>query len=56
MESCKLNYIPDIKDHKLMMSCNSRSIKDTIQILKIRITVKLVTFQQLYKKSKSSYD
>lgn len=33
-----------------MVSCNSYSIKDTIQILKITITVKLVTFQQLYEK------
>lgn len=34
-----------------MMPYNSYSIKDTIQILKIRITVKLVTFQKLYEKS-----
>lgn len=34
-----------------MLSCNSYSIKDTIQILKITITVKLVTFQQLYDES-----
>lgn len=51
MESCKLYYTPDIKVHKLMMHWNSNSIKDTIQILKIMITVKLVTFQQLYEKS-----
>lgn len=51
MELCKFYYILDIKVHKLMMPCNSYSIKDTIQILEITITLKLVTFQQLYKKS-----
>jgi len=51
MESCILYYIPDIKVHKLMMPCTSYSIKDTMQILKIRNTVKLVTFQKLYEKS-----
>lgn len=51
MESCKFYYIPDTKVHKLMKSCTNYSIKDTIQIFKITITVKLVTFQQLYEKS-----
>lgn len=51
MESCKFYYILDTEVCKLMMSCNSYSIKDTTQILEITITLKLVTFQQFYEKS-----
>lgn len=39
----------------MTMSCNSYSIKDGIRILKIIMTIKSVTFQQVYEKSENTF-